>query len=133
MKERFLEIRFYYFIINLIKKFNGSIHVLDIIEAYCQIANIDSITIKTYMQQIRVGIGPLQTYKEEVVYIARELGISYRDLAKLTGISTSTQVRLLEYYKEHSNLYSNLDRKLPVDDYEVISKFMDVVDKVKEI
>ena len=35
MKERFIEIRFYYYILKLLSAFKYSVSTLDIIEAYC--------------------------------------------------------------------------------------------------
>jgi hypothetical protein len=133
MEERFIEIRFYYFILKLLNKFKYSISTLDIIEAYCNVGNIDSTVIKKLMKQVRENAGIINTYKEEAVYIGRVNKISYRQLAHITGVSLSTQVRLNKYYDEHPEMYVGITKHLPDFEYEQVEKFMKIVDIMKEI
>lgn len=133
MKERFIEIRFTYYIIKLLARFNYSVTTLDIIEAYCNVGNIDSTIIKQLMKQVRDNTGIINTYREEAVYIGRMNKISYRKLADMTGISLATQVRLNKYYDEHPEMYVGITKHLPDFEYEQVEKFMQVVDLMKEI
>lgn len=133
MKERFIEIRFTYYIIKLLARFNYSVTTLDIIEAYCNVGNIDSTIIKQLMKQVRDNTGIINTYREEAVYIGRVNKISYRKLADMTGISLATQVRLNKYYDEHPEMYIGITKHLPDFEYEQVEKFMQVVDLMKEI
>lgn len=133
MEERYIEIRFYYYIKKLMAKFKYSIHVLDVIEAYCTLAQIDSRVIKNLLKQIRNETGIINTYTEEAVYIGRYNKISYRNLAKETGVSVATQVRLNKYYDEHPNMYTGITRHLPQEQFNEVYKFMKMVDLMKEL
>ena len=77
--------------------------------------------------------GIINTYREEAVYIGRQNKISYRKLAKETGISVATQVRLNKYYDEHPNMYIGIERHLDNIQYQEVYKFMKIVDILKEL
>jgi uncharacterized protein YerC len=133
MEERYIEIRFYYYMLKLLHKFRNSVHIIDVIEAYCNLGGVDSRQIKNLLRQIREHNGLISTYKEEAVYIGRLNKISYRNLEKETGISLSTQVRLNKYYDAHPDMYVNIEKKLPDNVYQEVFKFMRIVDIIKEI
>lgn len=133
MKERFIEIRFYYYILKLLSAFKYSVSTLDIIEAYCNVGDIDSTVIKKLMKQVRDNTGIINTYREEAVYIGRINKISYRQLAHITGVSLATQVRLNKYFDEHPGMYIGIEKHLPDFEYEQVKKFMHVVDMMKEL
>ena len=133
MKERFIEIRFYYYILKLLSAFKYSVSTLDIIEAYCNVGDIDSTVIKKLMKQVRDNTGIINTYREEAVYIGRINKISYRQLAHITGVSLATQVRLNKYFDEHPGMYIGIEKHLPDFEYEQVEKFMHVVDMMKEL
>lgn len=133
MEERYIEIRFYYYMLKLLHKFRNSVHIIDVIESYCNLADVDSRIIKSLLRQIREQSGLINTYKEEAVYIGRQNNISYRKLEKETGISLSTQVRLNKYYDEHPDMYMNLERRLDDTTYTAVFKFMRIVDIMKEL
>ena len=105
MKERYVEIRFIIFINKLIETFNYSIRILDVVEAYCNLGDIDVNIIKSLIRQIRNKTGPINTYREEIVYLSRQLGISYRTLYKHTGISIATQLKIKKYLEKYSQLF----------------------------
>lgn len=133
MEERYIEIRFYYFIIKLLATFKYSIHTLDIIEAYCNLGDVDVRIIKNLLKQIRENSGIINTYREEAVYIGRQNNISYRKLAHETGISLATQVRLNKYFDEHPNMYVGITKHLSQIEYNEVFKFMKIVDILKEL
>lgn len=133
MEERYIEIRFYYYLLKLLNKFKYSIHVLDIIESYCLLGDIDSSIIKLLLRQVKENNAIISTYKEEAVYIGRQNKISYRKLEKETGISLATQYRLNKYYDEHPNMYEGIQKHLTEEQYTAVYKFMKIVDILKEL
>lgn len=132
MEERYIEIRFIIFINKLIETFNYSIRILDVVEAYCNLGNIDVNIIKNLIRQIRSREGPINTYKEEVVYLSRKLGVSYRTLYKHTGISIATQLKIKKYLENYGQLYESIQSKLTKEEYNAVYKFMTIVDIIKE-
>ena len=133
MEERFIEIKFCFFIDKLFHKFKYNVATLDIIEAYCNLGNIDTNIIKTLVRQIKENCGTIITYQEEAVYIARQLGISYRDLEKMSGISVSTQQRLKDYYAKCGKMYEGLRPHLNKKEYDEVYKFVKIIEIMKEI
>ena len=133
MEERYIEIRFYYYMLKLLATFKYSVYILDIIEAYCNLGGIDSRIIKNLLKQIRGNNGIINTYKEEAVYIGRMNNISYRKLAHETGISVATQLRLNRYYDEHPDMYVGVTRHLSQVEFDEVYKFMKMVDLLKEL
>ena len=67
------------------------------------------------------------------MYIGRKNKVSYRNLAKETGVSIATQVRLNKYYDEHPDMYVGITRHLPKEQYDEVYKFMKIVDIMKEL
>lgn len=133
MNERYIEIKFYYYIMKLLRKFKYSVHVLDILEAYCALGDIDVIVIKNLLRQIREDRAIISTYREEAVFIGRQANISYRQLQHDTGIAMSTQARLYETVKQRPEMYVGITKKLPDYEYEQVYKFMKLVDILKEL
>lgn len=133
MEERYLEIRFCIFIDKLFKTFNYSVDVLSIIEAYSMLADVSISFMKQLSRQVHSDSGIIRTYKEEIVYIARELGISYRQVQKDTGIALSSQLRIRKKLEETPNIYKGITKHLDEIDYMDLKKFMTVVDKMKEV
>ena len=133
MEERYLEIRFCIFIDKLFKTFNYSVDVLSIIEAYSMLADVSISFMKQLSRQVHSDSGIIRTYKEEIVYIARELGISYRQVQKDTGIALSSQLRIRKKLEENPNMYKGITKHLSEIDYMDLKKFMMVVDKMKEV
>lgn len=132
MEERYIEIRFIIFINRLMDTFNYSIRILDVVEAYCNLGDIDVNIIKNLIRQIRSREGPINTYKEEVVYLSRKLGVSYRTLYKHTGITIATQLKIKKYLEQYGHLYEGIQSKLTKEEYNAVYKFMTIVDIIKE-
>lgn len=133
MKERYLEIRFHNFVVKLLKSLHYSIDTIDIIEVYANVGGADSLIIKKIVQKIRNGTSLTYYYTEEVVYLARQLGISYNKLVKEAGISKATQYRAALVIEQELWKYKNITKKLPDEQYEQIEKFMRIVDMIKEL
>ena len=132
MEERFIEIRFCYWGKKVMVKFRYSYHILDVIDAYCLLGDIDSTLIKQLMQQVKRNSGAIVTSKEETCYIARKIGCSYRTLQAITGISLSTQFRLMDTIKTH-NEYDLTKSCLNEEYHEAVRKFMRIVDIMKGV
>lgn len=132
MEERYIEIRFIIFINKLMDTFNYSIRILDVVEAYCNLGDIDVNIIKNLIRQIRSREGPINTYREEVVYLSRKLGVSYRTLYKHTGITIATQLKIKKYLENYGQLYEGIQSKLTKEEYNAVYKFMTIVDIIKE-
>lgn len=133
MEERYIEIRFCIFIEKLFKAFNYSVVVLDIIEALSNLAGVDANYIKQLARQVHSDSGIIKTYREEIVYVARQIGVSYRDLHKDTGISLGTQNRIRKELDAHPEMYKGIAKHLGEIDFMELKRFMLVVDKMKEV
>ena len=133
MKERYIEIQFYYYIKNLIQVFKYNVRVIDLIEVLCTLNNVDTSVIKYLVKQIREGTSTIRTYREELIYIARKLNISYRDLRDLTNISITTQHRVMQQMKKEEHLYEGITKHLNDTMYNEVYKFMKVVELLREV
>lgn len=133
MEERYLEIRFCYLMQKLIKRFNNSIHVLDFIEAVSLLANVDDMVIKNYLTQVRYSRGVIVTYLDEVIYVATQLGKSYRDIAKLTGCSPTSVTNKMKDRDRYDMIYRGTTKKTNDQDFYEIKRFMELLDVLKEV
>lgn len=111
----------------------NNIFILDYIESICNLAGIAPSTIKVLASQARNKQGPLIPTAEEVVYIARQLGISYKKIEYEFNIPHSTQSRLYTDIDRLNRIYNSIEKKLSDEDYDNIIKFMKVVKTLKEI
>lgn len=132
MEERFIEIRFCYWIKKVMVEFRYSYHILDVIDAYCLLGDVDSTLIKQLMQQVKKNAGPITTNKEETCYIARKLDYSFREIQSLTGISLGSQSRIQEMLKNYSE-FDILKPCIATDYHEAVRRFMRVVDIMKGV
>ena len=132
MIDRWKEIEFYFYMRKLLLTYNN-IFVLDYIEAICNLAQVDTSSIKVLARQVRTGEGLIVPRTEEVVFIARKLGISYRKLQSDFNISVATQSRYNEDLDRLRRVYAIVERRLPEIEYDNIIKFMKVVKTLKEI
>ena len=133
MEERYIEIQFYYYIKNLIQVFKYNVRVIDLIEVLCTLNNVDTSVIKYLVKQIREGTSTIRTYREELIYIARKLNVSYRDLRDLTNISITTQHRVMKQKKKEEHLYEGITKHLNDTMYNEVYKFMKVVELLREV
>ena len=133
LEERFIEIRFYYFIQKLFKVFNYDVNIIDIIHAYCNVASIPVSTINRLIKDIRSKESNLAYTPHEVVYIARKLNISYRETVRYTGVSISVQQRKQAFVDEHPDYFNNLTRHSSELDYKEIEKFVTILDVMRRI
>lgn len=133
MKERWIEIRFYYFIIHLLKTFRYSASTVDVVEAYCNLGDIDSRIIKNLMRDIKDTKGLILSYSEEATYIARYNNITYRETYRITGVSLSQQQKFEKIIKERPMMYQGITAKLPAYQYKEVEKFVKIIDIMKGI
>lgn len=133
MEERYLEIKFYYWMLRLMKYFRYSATVIDVIEGYCNLGQIDSRIIKNLMRKIRDKDNTFRSYTEEIVYLGRKLNLSYRELQHDTGISLSQQLRVGKKVMQEEYLYQDISPKLTTLEYREVEKFMKIVSIIKEM
>ena len=133
MYERYIELQFYYFIYKLLYVFKHNIHILHIIESYCNLGDIDVVVIKKLLKQIRESQGLICSYQEETVAVLRNQGLSLRDIAKMSCMSLATVQRVEKRIKERPELYVEISGRLDKYEYEQVYKFMKIVNKIKEI
>lgn len=133
MEERWTEIRFYYFIIKLLKTFRYSASTVDVVDAYCNLGGIDNRIIKNLMRDIKDHKGLILSYSEEATYIARYNNISYRDTYKITGVSLSQQQKFEKEIRQRPNMYQGITSKLTKLEYQEVEKFVKIIDIMKGI
>lgn len=135
MKERYLEIKFYYFVQNLICKFRYNINVLGIIEAICFLGDIDAVLIKQLVKQIRENNGFFVPTKPEVAFITRELGVPVRYINEHYNMGQRAQETNYKYAKEHAMLYNKntITKVLPDKEFEELKKFMIILDRIQKL
>lgn len=135
MKERYLEIKFYFFILNLMSKFNYDINVLGIIEAICYLGNVDSGFIKRLIKQIREHDVRFTPVRAEIAYICKKLGVSVRYVIAHYNMSQSSQTSNYQYALEHPQIYNPDDIKpaLNEKEFEELKKFMITLDRIQKL
>ena len=133
MKERYTEIQFYTFMKHLFKAFRNSVNVVDIIDGYCNAGNVDNYVIRKQLREILNDTSPLKSYNEEKTYLARGLGISFRQADKDLIISPTTQQRVMKSITEKPEQFKFTGKRSDDETYKEIMKFMYVVNTMKEI
>ena len=132
MEERYLEIRFIYWIRKLVEHVQFNMKYAAVIEGYCEYGDINPAIIRKLIMQVRTRQGYINTYKEEVVALGRYMNVTYRALRDMTNISISEQQRLIKRINKHPELYENLVKHLPDNEFNELKKFMNLVDTIKE-
>lgn len=132
MIDRWKEIEFYYYLKKLMITFNDVL-IIDYIEAVCNLARVPISSIKVLASRIRSQDTTIIPSREETVYIARQLGISYGKVETDFGIANSTQRRLYEDIDSLKRKYAVIEPRLEDYDRNNAIKFMQVVKKLKEI
>lgn len=132
MIDRWKEIEFYYYLKKLMITFNDVL-IIDYIEAVCNLARVPISSIKVLASRIRSQDTTIIPNREETVYIARQLGISFGKVESEFGIANSTQRRLYEDTDSLKRKYAVIGPRLDEYDRNNAIKFMQVVKKLKEI
>ena len=132
MIDRWKEIEFYYYLKKLMITFNDVL-IIDYIEAICNLARVPISSIKVLASRIRAQDTSIVPNREETVFIARRLGISYGKVESEFGIANSTQRRLYENEEKLKRKYAIIEPRLDEYDRNNAIKFMQVVKKFKEI
>lgn len=132
MIDRWKEIEFYYYLKKLMITFNDVL-IIDYIEAICNLARVPISSIKVLASRIRAQDVSIVPSREETVYIARQLGISFGKIETEFGIANSTQRRLYEDEDKLRRRYAIIEPRLDEYDRNNAIKFMQVVKKLKEI
>ena len=132
MIDRWKEIEFYYYLKKLMITFNDVL-IIDYIEAVCNLARVPISSIKVLASRIRSQDTTIIPNREETVYIARQLGVSFGKVESEFGIANSTQRRLYEDVDSLKRKYAVISPRLDEYDRNNAIKFMQVVKKLKEI
>lgn len=132
MIDRWKEIEFYYYLKKLMITFNDVL-IIDYIEAVCNLARVPISSIKVLASRIRSQDTTIIPNREETVYIARQLGVSFGKVESEFGIANSTQRRLYEDIDSLKRKYAVISPRLDEYDRNNAIKFMQVVKKLKEI
>ena len=132
MIDRWKEIEFYYYLKKLMITFNDVL-IIDYIEAICNLARVPISSIKVLASRIRAQDTSIVPNREETVFIARRLGISYGKVESEFGIANSTQRRLYENEEKLKRKYAIIEPRLDEYDRNNAIKFMQVVKKLTEI
>ena len=132
MIARWKEIEIYYYLKKLLITFNDVL-IIDYIEAICNLARVPISSIKVLASRIRAQDISIVPNREETVFIARRLGISYGKVESEFGIANSTQRRLYENEEKLKRKYAIIEPRLDEYDRNNAIKFMQVVKKLKEI
>lgn len=132
MEERYLEIRFIYWIRKLVEHVQFNMKYAAVIEGYCEYGDINPAIIRKLIMQVRTRQGYINTYKEEVVALGRYMNVAYRALKDMTNMSISEQQRMMKRINKHPELYKNLVKHLPDNEFNELKKFMNLVDTIKE-
>lgn len=132
MKERFIEIKFYYYIWKLIRLFNYNVLVLDILDSIIELSGADKQLTKNLVGQVRNNTGLLRVYKEEVVYVMRKLDYSSGDIQRLTGMGLATVKRYIQKLNDNSSQYVCLTKKLSDQEFKEVNKVVITIEKMME-
>lgn len=132
MKERYIEIKFYYYIWKFIRLFNYNVLVLDILDSIIELAGADKLITKNLVAQVRNNTGVLRVYKEEVVYVMRKLNYSSGDIQHLTGMGLATVKRYIQRLNDNSSQYVCLTKKLSDQEFKEVSKVVTTIEKMME-
>ena len=132
MIDRWKEIEFYYYLKKLMITCKDVL-IIDYIEAICNLARVPISSIKVLASRIRAQDTSIVPNREETVFIARRLGISYGKVESEFGIANSTQRRLYENEEKLKRKYAIIEPRLDEYDRNNAIKFMQVVKKLKEI
>lgn len=135
MAERYLEIKFYFFILNLIAKFNYDINVLGIIEALCYLGNVDVVLIKRLIKQIRERDTMFTPINAEVMFVCKTLKVPVRYIKKHYGMSQYKQESNYKYAIEHPQIYNtaSIHKVLKDEEFEELKKFMITLDRIQKL
>jgi hypothetical protein len=91
------------------------------------------MVIKNYLTQVKYGRGVIVTYLDEVIYVATQLGKSYRDIAKLTGCSPTSVTNKMKDRDRYDMIYRGTTKKTNDQDFYELKRFMELLDVLKEV
>ena len=91
------------------------------------------MVIVMQLREILNDTSPLKSYNEEKTYLARGLGISFRQADKDLIISPTTQQRVMKSITEKPEQFKFIGKRSDDETYKEIMKFMYVVNTMKEI
>lgn len=126
--RRWAEIRLYQFCIETYDLRQQSIDIFDYTDTICKLGDIDITTIKTIIRTM-LSDTYYQASKREIILIGSVKGLTAVKLGKYLNM---TRQGVNKYIKTNLDTFTPLPRCSIDDDHEII-KFLETLDKLKEI
>lgn len=127
------EIRFCIFVENLLIKYNRSVEVLDLMGMFSQLAGVTPTLINKLIQQVYIKDRALIPSKEEMLIVLKKENLSMRQIRDKAGIHPNTQYRLYREMQNNRDQIPDIKPRLNDEEYITIIKFMEQIEKFKEI
>ena len=126
--RRWAEIRLYQFCTETYALRQQSIDIFDYTDAICKLGDIDATTIKLIIRTM-LSDTYYQASKREIILIGTLKGMSTVELGKYLNM---TRQGVNKYVRTNLDTFTPLPRCTIDDDHEII-KFLQTLDKLKEI
>lgn len=126
-QRRWLEIRFYYFCLDIYHIKNDILDVRYVVEAIAAIGNLSQLQL-TKLAFNMMNERYFLPVNEEVVMAAYKAGLKTKDIATFSKL---TRQRVLQIIKDQENDYYFCPR-LEIDEDILLSKFMPIANTIKK-
>ncbi|MBQ4030129.1 MAG: hypothetical protein II625_00110 [Bacilli bacterium] len=127
------EIKFCIFVENLLIKYQRSVEVLDLMGMFSQLAGVTPTLINKLIQQVYIKDRALIPSKEEMLIVLKKKNLSMRQIRDKAGIHPNTQYRLFRDMQKNHDQIPDIKPRLNDEEYITILKFMEQIEKFKEI
>lgn len=126
-ERRWVEVRFYHFMMDLYRVRNKSVDIVDVVECICVIGRLNLQLIKKVVNMM-LSDQYYQPQKREIILLGHLHHIAHRDLGKYLGISRQSVFRYVQ---------ANLDTYTPIPRCDIdadieLDKFIKTWDKVRK-
>ena len=126
-KQRWLELKFYYFCLDIYEIRENFMDLITCIDALSNIGQFKVQKIRVIAANILKDIA-FQPNREEIIILANMNGITYPKINKYTGVARPTYNQLLRDEQKNPRAFYP---KLSLEDRKHIQQFMEIVAKVK--
>ena len=127
------EIKFCIFVENLLIKYQRSVEVLDLMGMFSQLAGVTPTLINKLIQPVYIKDRALIPSKEEMLIVLKKKNLSMRQIRDKAGIHPNTQYRLFRDMQKNHDQIPDIKPRLNDEEYITILKFMEQIEKFKEI
>lgn len=129
-QTRMTELEFYLFVENLLRVYNRSYAVADVMETLASLFNCSITTIKKLTQQVYAGYGSFIPSKQELIVVLYKNQMPIRTIRRLTSIHPQTVYSNLDAWQEAG--CPEYFAKLDAHEYEEVETFMENVKRITE-